>query len=73
MKIFLTEGNGFLGKNLCRALPGQGHELTVLVRPGTGTEDFGRDVKIFACNPSSSDGQKGSRMKCLRAGYFNAE
>jgi uncharacterized protein (TIGR01777 family) len=61
MKIFLAGGTGFLGKYLCRVLPGQGHELTVLARPGTGAEDFSRDVKIIAGNPT----EKGDWQKSL--------
>ncbi len=61
MKIFLAGGTWFLGKYLCPVLTEQGHELTVLVRPGTGTEDFGRDVKIIAGNPT----EKGDWQKSL--------
>ena len=52
MKIFLTGGTGFLGKYLCHVLPGQGHALTVLTRPETGKEDFGRNVRFVKGNPT---------------------
>ena len=35
MKIFVTGGNGFLGSNLIRELINRGHELCVLVQPGS--------------------------------------
>lgn len=52
MKIFLAGGTGFLGKYLCRVLPGQGHDLTVLTRPGTSMEDFGRNVRVVKGDPT---------------------
>lgn len=32
MKIFVTGGSGFIGRNLVKALCGQGHEVVVLIR-----------------------------------------
>lgn len=46
MKILVTGGTGFVGKNLCRFLLNKGHKLTVLSRkPETVTSFFGESVK----------------------------
>ena len=52
MKIFLVGGTGFLGKYLCRVLPGEGHALTALVRPGSNLEGFGKSVSIVTGDPT---------------------
>jgi uncharacterized protein len=52
MKIFLAGGTGFLGKCVCRALAGEGHVLTILARPGTDTNCFGRSVGIVRGDPT---------------------
>jgi farnesol dehydrogenase len=38
MKVLLTGGTGFLGKNVARALHGRGHHLRVLAREGSNLE-----------------------------------
>ena len=38
MKVLLTGGTGFLGKNVARALHGRGHDLRVLAREGSNLE-----------------------------------
>jgi NAD+-dependent farnesol dehydrogenase len=40
MKVLLTGGTGFLGKNVARALADAGHELRVLVRPNSNRADL---------------------------------
>jgi uncharacterized protein (TIGR01777 family) len=52
MKVFLVGGTGFLGKYLCHALPGEGHELTILARPGIDTDSFGNTVSIVKGDPT---------------------
>jgi uncharacterized protein len=52
MKIFLVGGTGFLGKYLCRVMPGEGHVLTALVRSGSNLEGFGRSVSIVTGDPT---------------------
>ncbi len=45
MKIFVTGGNGFLGKRLVRQLLSAGHEVSCLVRAASDTPEFRADVK----------------------------
>lgn len=52
MKVFLAGGTGFFGTYLCRALPGEGHTLTILARPGTDTDSFGNAVSIINGDPT---------------------
>jgi uncharacterized protein (TIGR01777 family) len=52
MKIFLVGGTGFLGKYLCSVMPGEGHVLTALVRPGSNLKGFGKSVNIVTGDPT---------------------
>jgi nucleoside-diphosphate-sugar epimerase len=45
VKIFVTGGNGFLGKRLVRQLLSAGHEVSCLVRAASDTPEFRADVK----------------------------
>ncbi len=47
MRIFLTGGTGFLGRYLWRALSAEGHELTILIRPESNGDVFGRTARII--------------------------
>jgi farnesol dehydrogenase len=46
MKLLLTGGTGFLGKNVARALAGAGHELRLLARAKSNLDGLPRDVEI---------------------------
>mgnify|MGYP001308324971 CR=1 FL=1 len=46
MKVLLTGGTGFLGKNVARALDAAGHELRVLARAGSNLEGLPAGVEI---------------------------
>ena len=49
MQILITGGTGLIGRQLCKALLGEGHELTVLSRkPGTVAKKCGDGVHAMA-------------------------
>lgn len=49
MRILITGGTGLIGRQLCKALLAEGHELTVLSRkPNSVAEKCGRRVHAFA-------------------------
>ena len=48
MKVLLTGGTGFLGKNVARQLHAHGHELRVLTRPTSDVQGLPPGVEIAA-------------------------
>jgi len=46
VKVLLTGGTGFLGKNVARALAAAGHDLRVLARPASNTAGLPEGVEL---------------------------
>ena len=62
MKVFITGGTGFVGRNLAPSLARAGHEVTVLSRSGKGAERLPAGVSLFEGDPT----QKGSWQSSAR-------
>ena len=46
MRVLLTGGTGFLGKNVARAVAARGHELRILTRPGSNLGGLPEGVEL---------------------------
>ncbi len=51
MRILITGGTGFVGRNLTAALVREGHEITILTRSGKRAEDLPAGVSLVVANP----------------------
>lgn len=54
MKIFLTGGTGFIGRNLTRLLVKRGHSVFILTRNPGKKDHFSQDVSFIEGNPTKA-------------------
>ncbi|MCU0241178.1 MAG: NAD-dependent epimerase/dehydratase family protein [Vicinamibacteria bacterium] len=64
MKILLTGGTGFLGKNVARALVASGHQLVVLARPNSRLEGLPEKVERAAGDVTDCDSLRRAANGC---------
>ena len=64
MKVLLTGGTGFLGKNLARALAGGGHELRLLARPQSNLDGLPRELEIARGDVTDLDSLRRAASGC---------
>lgn len=64
MKVLLTGGTGFLGKNLARGLAGSGHELRLLARPTSNLDGLPRELEIARGDVTDLDSLRRAASGC---------
>ena len=64
MKVFLTGGTGFLGKNVARSLAGHGHALRLLAREGSNLDGLPRDVELVKGDVTDLDSLRRGSEGC---------
>jgi farnesol dehydrogenase len=64
VKVLLTGGTGFLGKNVARGLAAAGHELRVLARPGSRLEGLPDAVEIARGDVTDGDSMMRAAEGC---------
>lgn len=76
MKVLLTGGTGFLGKNVARRLRSAGHALRVLAREGSHLQGLPEDAEIARGDVTDADSMaraaSGCEAVCHMAGLVKA-
>lgn len=64
MKLLLTGGTGFLGKNVARALLGRGHELRLLAREGSDLSGLPAGLELARGDVTDADSLRRAAEGC---------
>ena len=72
MKVFLAGDTGFFATYLFRVLPGEGHTLTILARPGTDTDSLGNADSIIKGDPTREGIGRSLLRDMMRSSIFPA-
>ncbi len=64
MKVLLTGGTGFLGKNVARQLAAAGHELRVLARSSSNLEGLPERIEVARGDVTDADSLKRAAEGC---------
>jgi farnesol dehydrogenase len=64
VKVLLTGGTGFLGRNVARSLAAHGHELRVLARGGSNLEGLPPDTPVVRGDVTDVDSLKRAAEGC---------
>jgi NAD+-dependent farnesol dehydrogenase len=64
MKVLLTGGTGFLGKNVARALAEAGHDLRVLARGGSNLDSLPPDAEVARGDVTDAESLRRAASGC---------
>lgn len=72
MKVLLTGGTGFLGKNVARSLAAHGHELRVLARGSSDLSGLPREAEIARGDVTDADSLQRGAQGCAAVCHMAA-